>query len=729
MLSKAVFWSLLLILPVQSNHISGTVNTNRFLQRELPVEDVSACIKKCKVLSLKDTYKNVLECYQSGIINCLCRKLLDDKTFTRFDKPVYCGAIITTGINQITTGERKLHIQVMQEFIINTDFQIFDFHWHPGFLAHGLAFSESARKTPPFYRGRRLPWRIFVPDNRATIFISTLPHMPYFVRLYYVRYKLKWLINTSFVDDVLIELNTHYVDFSTLSSLRKVSEYDVNIASIKYYVIGGALGKLKIYFSSERKSNTHITLHDGPGDKSQSILSFDCMMTCNEGIQTSTFIAYIIIENVMHENAGRVVVRIYQGDLNYRDCTVRNHVIEEVSSSQTNTICLVRWLVLYDTLKLKVDYFEFIGPTAVAPDAVELCQYGGFFFFFNASRVSICENMYEQTLYAGDERSMFGWLVWFKGYSSGFFRGRIVETECITHYIGFTSDDVETTEIDDSMPCQTYICSPTASREGRECHFKLRGQSGRPIGNAIIYIAILKSLFVCFPSSDNTGSLKYNMTTWANPKWPLGEIQKDKTSNVFDRVDKLTYLYLIRSSIFMPILCNSTNYQVAVRLETGMCRFISAINTHVDHRAANDIQMMSSVCYGLSYIITPSVSHQIYYVEDNTTNYPATIIDTHYRGSCQKCNFNFTYVVYILNNKENIVVEHEADVGQAIFTGFQFHGIRMDIIGPKKPYSWGRDCADCEVAVLFHKVDEEVGVALPHTWTLNSVTYSFHTRR
>ena len=729
MLFEAVFCSLLLIVPVLSNHISGTVNRNRFLQRELPVEDVSLCIRKSRVLSLNDIYKNVLDCYRSSISNCLPRsfKPLDDKTFTQFDKPVYCGAIITGSISQITTQERTLHIQVMQGFIINANFHFFDFQWHPSFYEHGLSFSEPARKDPPFYSGIRLPWRVFVPDNKATIFISTWPYMKYFVSLSYIRYKFNWLIDTCFVDHKFKGFKTRVVHFNTLSAFLKASSYNVKVASIKYHLIGKALSNLRINFFSERKSNTRITLHDGPGKMSQPILNLDCMITCNNGITASTFIAYIIIENILHKNEGHVEVRFHQSGYNYRDCTVRNHVIEEVSNSQTNTICSVRYGVYYDTLKLHLDYFQFWGPNAVVPNFnVESCQYGGYFFNLR-KRISLCETLYRQPLYAGNHTSMVGLLVWFKGYSGGVFRGRFVETDCATHYIGLTSDNVETTVIDDSIPCQTYICSPTSSREGRKCNFKLRGQSGRPIGNAVIVIQLYRSLYVCYPSSDNTGSLTYNMTTWSNPKWPLGETLKDKSTHelTLDSVNHHTYRYLIRSSFSMPIVCNSSVYQIAVKQMTGMCRFLPAINKH-SGAGRYGLNMMSTACYGVLYSITSRDLPQVYFVEDSTTNYPATIIDTYYSGSCPvKCR-NFTYVVYILNNIENTVVEREANVDQAVFTGFQFHGLRVDIKGPKKPCSWS---INCQIDVAFIKEEKEVGVALPHTWTLNSVTYRFHTRR
>ena len=731
-LSKTVLWSLLLILPVlcdMDDHIilSGTVNQNRFLQRELPVEDVAVCVKKARAPSLKDKHLSILACFRSTIFNCLGKRLLEDKTVTRYVKHLYCGAIISKNTHQITPHQysRILYIDVIQGFIINSDFHIFDFEWHPNFFNHGLSFSASTRKYPPFYRGRRLPWKVFVPDNKATIYISTLPYMKYKLSLSYIRYKFKWLIDNCVVDHQLME--RRYVAFSTLSSLRKASDYNVNVASIKYHVIGKSLGKLMVYFSSERKSNTHITLHDGPGHKARPILSLHCMITCNYGIQASTFIAYIIIENHTYENATNVLVRLYEGDHSYRKCKTRNNrgVIEEVSNSEINTVCAIQYGVLYNSVELLVDYFEFVGPTAVVPDySKDHCQYGGYLFNLKA-KIRLCENMYKQTLYVGSDKSMSGLLVWFKGYSRGVFRGRFVKTNCVSNYIGLTSDNVETTEIDDSIPCQTFICSPFSSREGRKCKFNVRGQSGRPIGSSLILIGYLESLFVCFPSADHTHSPTYNITTWFKREWPFGKTQKRKATYSANHQRQLSYEYLISGFISMPVFCDSTNDQFAVGLRITACQFIPEINLNVGSKFGSGMQMMSIDCYDVEFRIGRSDIPHINYVEDNTTTYPAAIIDTSYIGSCPvKCR-NFTYVVNILNNIKNIVVEREANVGQAVFTGFQFHGLRVDIKAPKI-CSWNSDCL---IEVVFKMVDAEVGVALPHTWTLNSMTYHFHSRR
>ena len=688
---------LLYIALIGFAQVSGerlTANIQLAPQLDLLMKDLIECFRH-PMHSAKEQMESHRSCFQTRTSHCLYKwndppKKLQVPSRSGY---AYCGSIVSQ-TDEAVSKQKTLSIQLIEGFIINTDIMIFNFEWHPALGRNGLSFSDSSRHIPPFYHGKRLPWNIIIPSNKATVTITTQIYLQHHFNLFYFSYKRQWLSNLHHVNNIVF---SKIFLLNTFDLFSKRNVYKVN--TFHYSILGKGFKKLNISFSSNANSLMIITLFDGPGEKSQSLLELDCMIYCHHNAITSTYAGYVQIENVIPEKKNNLTIAFQElSHRHYRRCQLIDHRVMERSSHIHNKACITAFSFPYGSLFFHVRMLSYIGPTAALPDHDTYnCQYGGVFILL-PEHISICANKSNGFIAHAIGTSLRILVVWFHGYSRGVISAVWIRTHCVRHSKPMGLVLKRPTIIDDSKKCQTYICSSINRPYQGKCEYLVRGLHGRPIGSTTVGIGKGESLFKCIPSHTNgINQLRYNFTVNQTENWPLGHHGKLKDLSSEVNTPLFTsFKYMVEAFVSLPYLCttNDTSKEMSFSLMIASCEFEHTRSQYL-HYPSQGMQMLTNDCFNMDYSFSSNDVPHLIYKEDPTTNYTGSRIRAYYGEQCSHRCRSYTYTVYIWQRFENSVLERVANIGEYIFTGFNYQGLRITIKGPKLPCKW----TDCIIIV------------------------------
>ena len=740
--TQLLLYSVLLLAPVFSDHLSGVVNDHISVDTKALLIDLTDCMQLMELHNIQGQIQSLFGCIRSRISHCYKgTKILTNDSQLEMFKHDYCGSVASDKI-EIESRHLILNIELMPNFVIKIDFIIFNFELHPSFRSHGMYFSYSTSTRHSFYHGRRIPWRAITTNNKARLVIITITNMEHRLNVFYSSYKRARISNIHHVNNIVFH---KYALYNPYSVFKKLMRYKVD--SFYLHIIARNVKQIQIMISSRMTSETNIVLYDGPGEKSRRLLNISCMLMCHHKQITSAFIACVKIEKLTSAIAHDFTITIQEIDNDHRPCKTKivNGKFElfEQSSDANIEICYLIPTYKIESVSLQID-LRYTGPTIIS-DALSLeCQYGGLFVANNVyyDEQRFCEHKYNYTFFGEGKSMLLVVVAWFPGYSSGYVS--IVfnrDTQCVHHYLELRDLQKKTTIIDDTEDCQRFVNPPYSNYPQIRRHtFVFRGKSGRPIGSAYLRVFKLDSFYKCIAYLGITMShLKYNLTAIEVINWPLGH---RRNLNIYRSISDILLMkseYLISAALSLPYIClaESRKKQMGIELRIASCGYSDAILQLIITPALG-MHMFASECYGVTFSLNRTESPNLIYKEDPTVNYTATYIRTYYGGRCPVECRNFTYSVFIWDRFNKTVVELTANIGEILFTGFHFHGLRISVIGPKLPCEWHIDCDILIDFLSLHRIFRGHVNAMnkknsvsnsDNSWTTNDITFRFYGKR
>ena len=751
-----LLYSVLLLTPVSGDHLSGTANRHSVIQLDLLTADVTACIELIK-FSVTEQIQSVFDCIHARLSHCLVdHNPLETPQLEMYENG-YCGSISSRRY-AVESQQTTIHIQLLPGFIIKTEFLLFYFELHPRAPNHGMRFYHSISMQHSLYHGARVPWAVLTTNNNATLITNIIRNMKHNVNVFYACFKRTWLSNIHKVHIIPFHNNAIY----NLSSLFN-NMINYNVSSFQFsFLTKQSFHKLNITFLSNLQSEILITLHDGPGRKSIRLLDVSCLITCNSSSVTTAFIGFVNIENLSSDMAPALTIIIEEVDSVKRQCYTRrsgaqnpkpryvnpnpnyhirlgNKIFVADRSSDRSTVgdisttsCLAT--VYHKTFSINLHMnLVFAGPDILTDFPLYYCQYGGVVLLYKHPNFeqTFCESMHNHRFMIGTPAHLDILIVWFPGYSSGTvtFDLMIIRHCPQIYHLGHTFHN-QTVTVDDSLDCQQFICPyyPTPDH----CKFNIIGRSGNPLGPAELIVITHSSLYKCIDEVIvKPKLLKINVTSIEVIDWPLGNHEEKSIS--IKKPTELAYDYLVRANVSLPYICHKVYrfVQFGIRLTISACLFDK--NDHyIRETATFNVQVITSECYGLLRRIPVKSSTSVIYKEDRAVNYTLSFIETQYRRECpSEYGGRYTYSVYIWDRYTQSVRQITATIGNPIFTGFLFHGLRITVVGEKLPDDWQENCEiDFKIASYEEVLNRSLqGVKLSDTWTSNFVTYRFFSER
>ena len=738
-----LLYSVLLLTPVSGDHLSGTANRHSVIQLDLLTADVTACIGLIK-FSMTGQIQSVFDCIHARTSHCLTdHNPLQTPHLEIYDNG-YCGSLATIGFG-VESQQTTIHIQLLPGFIVKTEFLLFHFESHPRAPNHGIRLNHSISMKPSFYHGKRHPWTVITTNNYATLTTYIIRNMEHSLVVFYGSFKRTWLSDIHKVHIIPFQKNVIY---NMSSPFHNIINY--NVRRFQFYFLAKLFHKLYIGFTSNLQSDTLITLHDGPGHKSIRLLNVSCLINCNSSSITNAFIGFVNIENLSSDMAQALTIIIKEVYGEKRKCYSKtSHVpdptaeyrerlkyikmfIVDQASVESSTTCLIT--VYYPAFAILLHMnLVFYGPNILTDFPLFYCQYGGVLLIHTQPdfEQTFCGPMHNYKFMVDTPAYIDIMIAWFPGYSSGIVTFDLVIHRHCQHvsHIGHTFHN-RTITVDDSLACQQFIC-PDYPTPGL-CKFDIIGRSGNPLGPTTLSVIRHTSLHKCIDDVDaDPNLLKANVTSIEIIDWPLGHHDKKQIS--LRRTAELKYDYLVRANVSLPYLCFKRDrfLQMGIQLMISAC-FYDEDYDYVRKRVTNHLHIITRACYDLLRKIPVKSRTSVLYKEDKDVNYTLSVITTQYGQDCpSEYTGRYTYSVYIWDRYTQSVRQITATIGNPIFTGFKFHGLRITVVGEKLPDDWH---ANCEVYFNIVSLDQALNRSLQtgklsDTWTNSSVTYRFYSER
>ena len=756
---KLLLLSVLLGTPITCDHLTGTVNRNSVIQLELLMQDVNLCTELLK-FSLGEQIQSFFNCIYLQSSHCLANHDPLQTPELEIYKTGYCGSIAYNRL-AVESQQKTMHIQLLPGFIIKTDFIVFYFELHPRFPNHGMHFYHFSYIQPSFYYGTRVPWRVITPNNNATFTTNIIRNMNQELNVFYSSFKRAWLSTIYKIDIVVFEKNAIYnipLPFPSNNLLY------YNVTNFQFYFLAKTVRhKLNIVFFSKLRSEMLIFLHDGPGQKSTRLLDVNCLITCNYTALTTAFIGFVKIENVTSEIAVEFIITIREVYGVETTCLWREpkNVATQIKYSKfkhnfnmvwksdillvdesrdiraigdiSTTICLVNFNYKLYSLWLWMD-LHFRGVAILADFPFSYCQYGGVFIIYRETDYlqTFCKTRLDYHLWVDSPPNIDIVIAWFPGYSTGIARFRLTKESYCRHQSHLGPDNFvnQTVKVDTDLPCQRFIC-PYYSNPN-QCKFDIRGKSGNPIGTASISLSVLTSLYRCIDDV-NGDRLKANVTAMEVTDWPLGYHKTSKISFGIKSTE-LVYTYLENATVSLPYICltNSREKQMGFKFVISSCVY-DKIHNLIYENSVQGTLVITRDCFKYIRQIPVTKSTSAIYKEDKTTNFTLSHIMVLYGQHCQKEQEqkNYTYSVFIWNRYTKTVHQITARIGTTSYTRFQFHGLRLTVIGATLPDDWDKKCTIHFQYKIYDNPYKQLKPLQPESaiWTKNSVTYRFYSER
>ena len=671
---------------------TGSLRQNDF-QLAFVFQDMYDCINNQEPLSLLHTFRSQFVCANQHLLRCLLTTnpgMEEHSTLNNLSSSRYCGAI-SLGENSIISSQTFLFIQGKMGYILYHEVLRFRFITSRAFTCgnHGMTFMYKRHINESFC-GTRVPWTIIIPSDKLTLLLTIKKYQQYELSMFYSSVQKNWISRLLYV-----------------RLLRAISRviYHGDKINAQYYILTGYDQSMSLYILSSGLINGSVTVKDGPGHLSNRIAMIDSDNSPNNiKVKTSAFWTFVEVFLQYNKNANTVIeIEIKSSNLTGKitDC-VHNHddedkiYITKTSSYHKNVVCssvvgvedINRHAVLF------VNSFHYYGPNRLTQQSF-LCEYGGLYikFEFSDGGFEFCQDINNLNIHS--KHNYIGiTLIWFHGYTEGYFLGNIILSDCQVFYLeSYPSHQVYLGNIFTKMKnlpdCYYVVCPPVQTDIQLLCTIQLGPPS---VGTTSLHITTRDTLQPCFTNEDTNELTSYVINATFTDEWPFGLFNNTRTSHEHHKVTQFhKYNFLHYATIKLSLRCSkqSPRKQMALRVSTSEC--------HREHNSyicsvANNIPALSDGCLMMVYefiAMAESTSdiknyHNFIYKGKPKGYFTGHEVSVSYMQCPEECK-TFKYSLFVRSIHRKAIIEHTAHVGNITFTGYFHNGFLVKIIEPKNP--------------------------------------------
>ena len=676
-----------LLVLADSTYWTGSLG-QKVMQLTFVFQDMDACINKQKPLSLLHTFRSQFICVNKHLLRCLLttNPIEEHSMLNNFTSSRYCGAI-SLSENRIISSQTFLFIEGKIGYILYHEVFKFSFVTSRAFTCgdHGMAFMYKGHSNDIFC-GTRVPWTIIIPSDKLTLLLTMEKYQQYELSMFYSSVQKSWIGRLLYV--------------RLLRAIKNILCHG-DIINAQYYIVTEYDQRISLNILSSGPINGSITVKDGPGLLSNHIAVIDSHNSPrNIIVKTSAFWAFVQVFAEYYKNTNTVIeIRIKSSNITGKitDCVHDQDkiYITAIPTYHRNVVCSS--VVGVDDINqhavLSVNSFHFYGPNRVT-DQTSLCEYGGLYikFDFIDGEFEFCKDINNFKIHS-KYNSIGMTLIWFHGYTEGYFLGNITLSNCQVFYLeSDSSHHVYQGNVFIKMKnrpdCYYVVCPPVLTDIQLSCTIQL----GPPaVGTTHLHITTRDTLQPCFTNEDTNELTSYVINATFTEEWPFGLFNNTRTSIEHYNVTLFhKYNFLHFATIKLSLTCSkqSPRKQMAVGVSTSECH--SEQNSYM-YAVANNIPPLSDSCQMLVYdfiAMTESTSHIRNYHEFIYKGRPKGYMTTGHEvlvsyGLCPEECKTYKYSLFVSIPKPEAIIEHTAHVGNITFTGYFHNGFLVKIIEPK----------------------------------------------
>ena len=651
-------------------------------------QDMDACVTNHKPLSSLHTYSSHLFCVKKHLLRCILTTNTRKEEYSapnNLTSSRYCGAIFFNKHN-IISSQTFLFIEGKMGYILYYEVLQFSFVTSRAFTCgdHGMVFMYKKHRNESFC-GTRVPWTIIIPSVKLTLRLTIKKYQQYQLSMFYNSVKKSWISRLLYV--------------RLLRAISKVL-YHKDKINAQYYIVTGYDQRLSLNILSSGLINGSVTVKDGPGHLSNRIGIIDSYKSPrNIKVKTSTFWAFVQVFLHYHNYTNSVIkIGVKTLHINRK---ISHCVHDENDIYITTTPTYHRNVVCSDVIGvdnskyyavLIVNSFHFYGPNKLIHQT-SLCEYGGLYVKLDSSDggFEFCQSV--NNLHIHSNKSYIEMtLIWFHGYSEGYFLGSLIFLDCQVFYLERDSHHFHQGNVFIKMKnhpvCYYIVCPPVQTDIQRSCTIQLGPPS---LGTTSLHITTRDTLHPCFTNEDTNDVTSYVINATFTDEWPFGLYNNTRTSHEHHNVTQFhKYNFLHSATIKLSLTCNkqSPRSQMALLVQTSKCdkqhnRFVYAV--------INNIPALSDSCMMLEHTFistaestrNPNNYHEFIY-KGMPEGYKTTghEVSVKYHLCPEDCK-TFKYSLFVRSIHRKAIIEQTAHVGNITFTGYYHNGFLVKIIEPK----------------------------------------------
>ena len=439
-----------------------------------------------KPSSLKEQLEYILSCEMSYLKHCTGTPFRAN-IFFNYERSPFCGNIhIRRGGASINT---KLSLKVMEKHVLKFNFIIFNFH--RTFEVCGpdnLHLTDHFLDTTGVYCGLRMPWTMLSAGEWCNIIIDISSMLTSTMKLFYQT------VHRHLIRRVSVSNWLNLGGPITNVFIDKTVSHSISFTVFPYQTI-----LTQVNWIDDLAANT-VLVFDGPGQFSPVMFHLQHgTPTDVYNVTSSAFNTYILISHQINKYDSTILnlhatisTRTRKCNSTYIVSQNTEFLAEHSFDTRHNFICMFKYSA--STTAFPLIYFTnfiFKGPDTIESVHMYGCSYGGIFIDVGVMDTkssyymdrAVCKSSKDFVVYSGVHKLNL-LVIWFQGYSSGIFEGRVQDRNCPTSYIS-----LHTQLPYFSGQCHYYVC------QGEECAVRLR-KYNTSFGPSILRIAKAEDLEV-----------------------------------------------------------------------------------------------------------------------------------------------------------------------------------------------------------------------------------------
>ena len=680
-------------------YLTGTLR-QKVVQVPFLLGDIETCIYKERHSSPIQSYTNQFICIQTYLFHCLLRGNQISEVYSRTSSlkksfSQYCGSIFVNDY-KIRSSDTVLLVEIIKGHILYNKILKFNFRVSKALSCrdHGLLFYNDGFKSER-YCGKRVPWTLIMPSDKSYIRLVIKSYLKYELSIFFSSFKIMWIKRFSYVK--LLHLGSNDLKFT-----------EKNINSAQCYILVGNINFIHLIVLSTGPLSGSVTVHDGPGRLSNTILQLDNTISpINDKASTTAYWAFVDV--VLPQTTDTVVKIMAQTDSLLRmsaSCSRQGFIdIPETSVYPENIVCSVPFDSHDDRiiLALYVIKYVFDAPSKLTDTSKSSCQYGGLIVFLYSTDqgFELCEDI--NYLEIGSQSNiLYISLVWFHGYSRGSFIGYIENVMCRSYYLEHIYPDTiykpDIFVAVEAYPfCYQVVCPPKHSEVQHSCTLQLGPPS---VGSVDLRVVIADTLEPCDRDLRLTDeyieeATSHTINASFIEHWPFGIMNSSRKSYLRYNMESVnhTYEFLHFAAVKSTIICSNKmpRKQMALFVISSQCKKLE-INGKNMYSIANGIALLTDTCMKMVYVFLPTNKrinnrhnpehyHDFIYKghDHKLTTGHEVIID--YTACPAECR-NFNYSVFVRSKDSTTIIEYTSAVGHGIFTGYYHRGFRVKLSVP-----------------------------------------------
>ena len=432
-----------------SVHFSDMDARITITDRNVITKSLLLCFKG-KSSSLKEALEYIFLCEIYYIKHCTDTPFRPNISF-KYQRLPYCGNIHIRPGASINT---KLSIKVIEKHILKFNFIIFNFH--RTFKVCGpdtLHLTDHVLNTTSVYCGSRMPWTMVSAGEWCDITINVSSNLSSTMKLFYQAKHRRDIRRVSASDWL------HLRGPITNVFIAKTVSHSILFTALPHQTVLTQVSWI------DYTATDNVLVFDGPGKYSPVILHLKQESpTSVYSATSSAFNAYIMIShqintyNSTNFHLEATVTRMRVCNSTYSQKT--DFLSEHSFHTKRNSVCMFHYSLRPGIITafplIHFINFIFIGPDTIQTVHTDGCDYGGIFIDVdkNVSYIdrAVCKSSKDFVMYV-DLLYLKLFVIWFQGYSSGSFKGRVQYRNCPTSYISAHTQLTYFTE-----KCHYYVC-------------------------------------------------------------------------------------------------------------------------------------------------------------------------------------------------------------------------------------------------------------------------------